>query len=104
MMRMPSLLTALLLTVSALGLSVANSPNEFRINGTAVNAVTGQPLSKVEISIGPAEGPGQVRSVHTGAEGHFSFENLPPQKYWLAARGRGFSMQRFNQHGQFSSA
>lgn len=91
-------------TLAAGQTSSPNGQSAFRISGTVVNAVTGQSLSNVEVSIGPAEGQTQARSVHTSADGHFNFEGLTRQKYWLAARGHGFSLQRFNQHGDFSTA
>ena len=105
MFRLFISLAVLALAASAFGqMPPENSPNEFRISGAAVNAVTGQALSKIEISIGPAEGPGQTRSMVTAADGRFNFDNLASRKYWLAAQAHGFSMQRFDQHGEFSSA
>jgi Carboxypeptidase regulatory-like domain len=105
MFRLSILLVALTLAASAPGQSApANSPARFRITGTVVNAVTGQSLSKIEVSIGWAEGSGPVRTVTTSPDGRFSFGDLAPKKYWLAAQGRGFSIQRFDQHAEFSTA
>jgi Carboxypeptidase regulatory-like domain len=78
-------------------------PQMFRISGTVVNAITGQFLSKIEVSIGPAEKPGSQNLV-TADDGRFSFEGLTPRKYWLEAEGHGFSRQRFDQHEDFSTA
>jgi protocatechuate 3,4-dioxygenase beta subunit len=93
-----------LLTLSASAQSIAtNFSPVYRISGTVVNAVTGQRLSNVNVSIGPAEG-GSSSSFVTGENGDFTFEKLKPGKYWLAAEGHGFSPQRFDEHEEFSSA
>lgn len=76
----------------------------FQIAGTVVNDITGQPLSGIEVAIGKAEDGNAAQTQITGADGHFDFENLSAHKYWLAAQGRGFFPQRFDQHEEFSTA
>jgi len=78
--------------------------SHYRINGTVVNATTGQLLSKTEVTIGRATGPESVQSVTTAEDGRFQFENLTAGKYWLQAQRTGFVPQRFNQHEDFSTA
>ncbi len=76
----------------------------FRIIGTVVNAIDGQPLSNAAVSIGPAERDDQVQTMTTAEDGRFEFQNLNPGKYWLAAQRRGFSLQRLDEHEYFSTA
>ena len=78
--------------------------NSFRISGTAVNAVDGSPLSGMEISIGSVDRQEEGRQAITGAEGRFVFENLAGGKYSLSGSGRGYSMQAYQQHDQYSTA
>jgi hypothetical protein len=113
MIRVPACIVVLTLAVVVLTLAaLAQTQNPatqsagagFRISGTVVNAVTGQALSKMEITIGHATGLESVHSVAANEDGHFQFENLTAGKYWLQAQGSGFSPQRFNQHEDFSTA
>jgi len=85
-------------------LQSSSSAGRFSIRGTVVQAVSGQPLPKVEVAVGPAEGSDPVQSMVTTGDGRFRFENLSAGKYWIAAQARGFSSQRLNQHEQFSTA
>ena len=80
------------------------SPTTFRIAGTVVNSLSGQVVSKVVITIGPAEESDSVKKVVTNQSGQFNFENLKRGKYWLEAQGHGFSAQRFDQNEEFSTA
>ena len=78
--------------------------NTFRISGTAVNGVDGSPLNGMEITITPVEQAGDARQVITGASGRFVFMNLARGKYNLSGAGRGFTMQAYQQHDQYSTA
>ena len=82
----------------------SEAPITFRISGTVVNSVSGQPVSKVMVAIGPAEGSDPVKKVVTDQSGQFDFANLKRGKYWLEAQAHGFSAQRFDQHEEFSTA
>lgn len=83
--------------------SAASQP-KFRVGGTVVNSVTGEALSEVEVAIGNTEQADAAQSMVTSEDGRFHFDGLSPTKYWLAARGRGFSPQRFDQHDNYSTA
>lgn len=76
----------------------------FRISGTAVNAVDGSPLSGVEITIAAAEQRDDSKQMVTGADGRFAFENLARGKYSLSGAMRGFALQAYQQHDQYSTA
>ncbi len=76
----------------------------FHISGTVVNAVSGQVVSRIQVSIGPAVKASASQVITTADDGRFEFDNLVPGKYWLQAEGRGFSPQRLDQHEEFSTA
>ncbi len=105
MFRLSVASVLLIVSAAVFGSDVrAPSPVKFRISGTVVNAISGQPLSKIQVSVGPAVSPSASQTITTGEDGHFQFNDLSRGKYWLLAEGRGFSAQRFDQHEQFSTA
>jgi hypothetical protein len=75
----------------------------FRISGTVVNALSGQPLSRTQVAIGPPQN-GAAQAMITAEDGHFAFQNLRAGKYWLAAEHKGFARQAFDEHEGFSTA
>lgn len=75
-----------------------------RISGTVVHFVSGQPLAGIEVSIAPTEQRDLSVQAVTGVDGRFTFDHVVWGKYNLSANGRGFSMQAYQQHGQFSTA
>src|SRR5579864_8352010 len=76
----------------------------FRISGTVVNAISGEAVAEVEVAIGKNESPDSVQTIVTTEDGRFHFENLAQGKYWLAAQGKGFPPQRFDEHESYSTA
>ncbi len=76
----------------------------FRISGTVVNAISGEPVPRAEVQIGRSQGQKPLQSVLTPVDGRFRFEGLAPGKYWLSAQRRGFPQQAFEQHGAFFTA
>ena len=99
----------------AVGLSAQSQPtvstpaaNGYRIAGTVVNSLTGQPLPAVSVAIAPTTPQGGSREVSqdvvTGDDGRFSFTGLTRGKYSLMAEGRGFSQQTFEHHDAYASA
>jgi hypothetical protein len=79
-------LTIVLAVTAALGQPPAGQ--NFRISGTVVNALSGQPLSHTQVAIGPPQN-GAEQAMTTAEDGRFVFENLRAGKYWLAADTRG---------------
>lgn len=77
---------------------------QFRISGIAVDAISGRPLPKVNVAVGPAQSSGSSQKTLTNEVGHFTFNDLKRGKYWLQAEAHGYPAQLFDQHGLFSSA
>src|SRR5260370_393776 len=76
----------------------------FRISGTAVNAMTGAPLSQARISIAEIVDRGKITSMITSEDGHFVFSQRKAGKYSLQGAKRGFISAAYDQHEQFSTA
>jgi Carboxypeptidase regulatory-like domain len=94
-------LTIVLAVTAALGQPPAGQ--NFRISGTVVNALSGQPLSHTQVAIGPPQN-GAEQAMTTAEDGRFVFENLRAGKYWLAAEHKGFARQALDEHESFSTA
>src|SRR5580693_6045611 len=100
-----NLLPMLLVLAVVVSPSAKISPPNFRIGGKTVNAVTGQPLPRTEVSIGKAEQfDATLEKVLTGDDGGFAFTGLPAGKYLLVAQRNGFRKQGYEQHGGYASA
>ena len=95
--------------LSAQSRSAAANPAQqgYRIAGTVVNALTGQPIPSVSVAIARTT-LGMDRdiskSVMTGADGRFSFTGLADGKYSLMATARGFTLQYFEHHDPYATA
>jgi hypothetical protein len=76
----------------------------FKIAGTAVNAVTGEPLAHVRVSLSETRNRQRVISMITPENGHFEFSQIPLGKYSLQGAKRGFIPSAYEQHEQFSTA
>ena len=95
----------LLLGTAVAAQSVPQSPPaSFRIAGTVVQALTGQPLPEVQLSIIRAQTPDVLQSVNADEGGHFVFDGIAPGKYVLQAQARGFPQQAWDEHFGFSTA
>ncbi|MGD0930351.1 MAG: carboxypeptidase-like regulatory domain-containing protein [Candidatus Korobacteraceae bacterium] len=82
-------------------------PQGYRIAGTVVNALTGQPVPSASVAIAPiTQGADRdiSKSVTTGADGRFAFVALSRGKYSLMAKARGASLQYFEHHDPFATA
>jgi len=83
---------------SAPALAGAAKNLSFTIAGVVVDAATGNPIPRAELTL-------QIRSdevaVTADASGKFLFDHLEPGKYPLFARAPGYSSQGLNQHGSF---
>src|ERR1700683_1665680 len=99
------ILPVLIVFVAATRPSAQITPTNFRISGTTVNAVTGQPLAHAEVSIAKAEQFDVIlQRVLTTDDGAFSFNGLEPGKYLLVGQRNGFRKQGYEQHGTYVSA
>src|SRR6266853_4567827 len=74
----------------------APPPNvrNFRVTGTALDAVSGAPVKEAEVFLTRER---TTVSVRTQLDGRFVFENLESGKYSMSARGKGYQMQSFDQ-------
>jgi sarcosine oxidase gamma subunit len=92
------------LAVVALGQSPSPKPQRFRISGTVVNALSGQPLAHTEVAVGTPQNDEAVQAMITEADGRFSFDGVNAGKYWLVAQHAGFARQSLDQHENYSTA
>src|SRR5713226_3078882 len=84
--------------------AAASAQKSFRISGTVVDAMSGQPLAHAQVSISAQGVRDSGQSVVTAEDGRFVFENLPAGHYPLFARQKGYLQQFYKQHDQFSTA
>ena len=80
------------------------APDAWRITGKVVDALSGAPLARCSVEIGPTEDRGASRSIETGNDGVFAFDGLAQGKYRLSASKRGYLPQDYEQHDNFSTA
>jgi len=76
----------------------------FRISGTVVDAVRGDALPDVDVSIALSQAETLLKTETTGPDGRFEFHGLAAKKYELTARGRGYLQQGYEQHHAFFTA
>ncbi len=94
-------LTLFFLTVPQSAQQVAvMSEEKCTIQGLVVDAITGQPLKRVQISLNKvAEGNSQPRNASTDAHGHFAVDDLEPGRYSLWVNRNGYVAQAYGQRG-----
>ena len=86
------------------------APTTFRISGRVIDAITGQPLARAFVAINPSNSPNTPSSPDSGrveitdTDGAFAFAGVPPGKYILSARHRGYIAQTYQQHEGFTTA
>lgn len=76
----------------------------YRIAGTALDATSGRPVARAEVSIDLIEGKNSHETYATGADGAFSFEGLAAGRYQLSAKRRGYVSQSYQGHGELFTA
>jgi protocatechuate 3,4-dioxygenase beta subunit len=81
----------------------ASPPNasNFRITGTVVDAVSGAAVKEAEVFLTRGQ---TTLTVLTQPDGLFVFKHVEAGKYTLSARGKGYQLQAFNVHENFSTA
>jgi hypothetical protein len=92
------------LGTAAAAYSFAQAPATFRISGMVVDAVRGEALNDIEVTIRLSQSETLLQSVVTGPDGRFEFSGLAPAKYALFGRGHGYLDQAYEQHRRFSTA
>ena len=77
---------------------------KYRVAGKLVNAATGDPISRVTVSL-LAEGDSHpLATALTDDEGRFSIDGLAADKYQLTAAKRGYLSGYYDEHEEYSSA
>jgi protocatechuate 3,4-dioxygenase beta subunit len=94
---------ALLLASAAAQQAPAHLP-VYRIAGTVINAVTGEPVPYATVAVISTSDHQIVASIDSGNDGRFALEGLAPAKYNLVARKRAFLISLYNQHELFNTA
>jgi Carboxypeptidase regulatory-like domain len=80
------------------------APDTWRISGKVVDALSGAPLARCSVEIGPTADRGASRSMETGNDGLFAFDGLAQAKYRLSASKRGYLTQAYEEHDNLSTA
>jgi hypothetical protein len=76
----------------------------YRIAGTVVNAVTGEPVRQATVAALSTETSHTLQSARADNEGHFALQGLPAGKYQLTASKRGYRTAFYDDHEGFNSA
>ncbi len=71
------------------------------VEGQVMNAITGEPVKKAEVSMSSLGGRGNAKGFGavTDASGRFVIENLDPGRYNLSAERNGFVRQQYGARG-----
>jgi len=89
------LFAAILLAAPALAQQpAATDEANGSIEGTVLDAVTGEPIRKAEVNLSGAAAPGVPQTdlrAGTDASGHFAFRALPAGAYWLFAQHTNYA-------------
>jgi hypothetical protein len=104
MARTAYALAFFLAALSAGAQTLAPAAPLYRIAGTVVNSVTGEPVPRAAVAILDTESHRTVASAVTDKDGHFALEGLAAAKYEFTAAKRGFFTAFFEEHEGFSSA
>jgi hypothetical protein len=76
----------------------------YRIAGTIVNSVTGEPVRHAAVAALAVADSHTVQSVFSGEDGHFALERLPAAKYQLTASKLGYLTSFYDQRENYNSA
>jgi Carboxypeptidase regulatory-like domain len=86
------------------GTSAVRRESILRISGTVVDASSGAPLPRAQVSISAQGTRDFGESILTDEAGKFVFDNVAPGRYGLYAGRKGYVPQFYKQHEQFSTA
>jgi hypothetical protein len=91
-------------TPSASTRAVPPTANLYRIAGTVVNAVTGEPVRRALVAVLSVGDSRTIQSALSDEDGRFALEGLPAAKYQLTASKRGYRTAFYEQHEEYNSA
>jgi protocatechuate 3,4-dioxygenase beta subunit len=89
---------------SSSALPSQSSDTTFRIAGTIVNAIGGNPLARARVTIVDAKNRQKAQWMITSDDGRFDFKQVSPGKYSLQGAKRGFIPAFYDEHEGFSTA
>jgi hypothetical protein len=98
------MLLAMIVPVLATGQTARHVSGKYSISGVVVNAMTGQPLDRTDVTLLNAADGSMVAETSTNADGRFIFEQLAAGKYSLRASRRGYVASAYDEHEGFSTA
>jgi len=85
-------------------LSAPQHSGQYTISGVVVNAVTGQPVDRADVSLHLAVQDTLVAETATGEDGHFAFDHMAKGKYSLTASRHGYIAAAYDEHEGYSTA
>jgi hypothetical protein len=109
----PTLCIALLVVLAALRVPAQSGPpakvgaavaGVYRVAGTVVNSVTGEPVRGATVAVLTLEDSSRIGAAQSGNDGSFSIGGLAAGKYQLTASKRGYSTAFYDEHEIFNSA
>ena len=74
-------------------------PEKCVVSGQVVKAGTGEPLKKARVTLSKEQTRETPRSEITDAQGRFTFKEVEPGRYRLAATRNGYARQEYGQRG-----
>ncbi|HTW78832.1 MAG TPA: carboxypeptidase regulatory-like domain-containing protein [Terracidiphilus sp.] len=89
---------------SAASTRAAPPAQGYRVAGTVVNAISGEPVRGAAVALLTVEDSHVVASTESGDDGKFVMNGLAAAKFQLTASKRGYSTGFYNQHWEFNSA
>lgn len=99
---------ALLLAFSVPGFAQAASgaamTGPYRIAGTVINAVTGEPVRGAQVALLTVEDSQMFASTESGEDGHFAIDHLPAAKFQLTVSKRGYCTWFYEEHDEYNTA
>ncbi len=90
--------------LAQVGAAATVSAGAYRIAGTVLNSVTGEPLRQAAVAVLDEKDGHTVASVVSDGEGRFALGMLAAAKYQLTASKRGYRTGFYDQHDEFNSA
>lgn len=106
-MRKESLRLTPVLTVLLLFIVCARSGAQsalYRIAGTVVDSISGNPLERASVSLLETENDHILATTRSDNNGHFAFAPMPQGRFQLSVSRRGYLPSLYMQHGAYNSA
>jgi hypothetical protein len=92
-------MNTLLLLIAFLASALQNAPTGASLQGLITNEASGSPLPDTGVELISVEAASRKYTVATGGDGMFSFKDVPPGNYRVAAARPGFVRAEYGQRG-----